>query len=43
MRLLPKCSAYMYWIGCSISLKVKGLNRAKNKKTPQFFIKLTEI
>lgn len=32
MRLLPKCSAYMYWIGCSISLKVKGLNRAKNKK-----------
>lgn len=34
MRLLPKCSACMYQIRYSISLKVKGLNTANNEKKP---------
>lgn len=39
MRLLPKCSACMYRIGCSISLKVKGLNRANNQKNSSVLYK----
>lgn len=34
MSVLPKWSACMYQIGCSISLKVKGLSTANSEKNP---------
>lgn len=44
MRQIPKSSACIYWIGCSISLK--GINTANNEKNPRFFTcyrDLTEV